>query len=89
MPSSDRDPRYKTAQWQRTRKVVLERDGGVCQIRSPHCTIKATQVDHIVESRLGGPFYDSDNLRAACNNCNQYRKRKTPRKTLHRPSRRW
>jgi 5-methylcytosine-specific restriction protein A len=89
MSAADRDRRYKSSQWQRVRLTVLKRDGWVCQIRGPHCTMKATQADHIVEVRLGGSFYDPDNLRGACNNCNQYRKRRAARPSTHQPSRAW
>lgn len=68
----------------RVRKQVLERDGRVCQIRSPNCTVRATQVDHIVPLAEGGPQFDPANLRAACQSCNNARNRKSAP-----PSRDW
>lgn len=58
-----------TSAWKRTRRTVLERDGGECQIGGRGCRYEATEVDHIVPVNLGG---DSSlgNLRAACRPCN-------------------
>ena len=56
--------------WPKLRLRILERDNYDCQIRSPACTKKATQVDHIVPVRKGGARYDPANLRAACRPCN-------------------
>lgn len=64
--------------WQRTRRRILERDGYRCQVPDPHhCTIVATEVDHIVPKAQGGPDRD-DNLRAACSTGNKVRNRRIP-----------
>ena len=55
--------------WKRTRKLVLERDGYVCQLQHPGCTGHATHADHIIPRRFGGAD-DPTNLRAACAVCN-------------------
>lgn len=65
-------PQY-SGPWRRIRAQVLERDGGLCQIRGPRCTGAATAVDHIVPVQSGGPWFDPANLRAACVNCNNGR----------------
>ena len=65
-------PEYK-GRWQTVRKRILERDGHTCQIRAPKCTIHATHVDHIIPVTQGGPWWDPDNLRAACAPCNYSR----------------
>jgi 5-methylcytosine-specific restriction endonuclease McrA len=65
-----RDRRYSTVAWQRVRLLVLARDGRVCQVGGPRCTIRATQVDHIVPTSQGGAFFNPANLRASCRRCN-------------------
>lgn len=56
--------------WKIVRRQVLERDGHTCQINLPGCTVTATTVDHITPVALGGEWYDDNNLRAACHQCN-------------------
>src|SRR5689334_22920217 len=63
-------PRYRTAAWRAVRKQVLARDGRLCQIKRPGCTVIATEVDHRVRPEAGGAEYDPANLRAACKACN-------------------
>jgi 5-methylcytosine-specific restriction endonuclease McrA len=65
------DRRYSTARWQRLRKAVLARDGGICTIQGPRCTGIATTVDHLLPSSAHPQlFWDPDNLRASCRACN-------------------
>ena len=61
--------------WQKVRLTILERDGYLCQIQLPGCTIHATQVDHIRRLDDGGMVYEPLNLRAACAKCNLGRER--------------
>ncbi|HSS11155.1 MAG TPA: HNH endonuclease signature motif containing protein [Acidimicrobiales bacterium] len=56
--------------WRELRVYVLDRDGGLCQIRGPGCTKWATEVDHITSRADGGAIWDDANLRAACRHCN-------------------
>jgi 5-methylcytosine-specific restriction enzyme A len=63
------DPRYNTRRWKRLRLQVIARDGRICSV--PGCTTpmaepNATHVDHIIEVRDGGPFWDPTNLRVVC-----------------------
>ena len=51
------------------REQILNRDGGVCQVQAPGCTLHATHIDHIVPLQIGGTDEQS-NLRAACAHCN-------------------
>ena len=59
-------PEYAGVEWQAVRRMVLARDGYVCQLRRPKCTFKATQVDHVISVTNGGPRLDPANLVATC-----------------------
>lgn len=59
--------------WRQLRLVILERDGFRCRIGAEGCTVKATEVDHIVALEDGGARLDPDNLRASCARCNRGR----------------
>jgi 5-methylcytosine-specific restriction endonuclease McrA len=62
---------YSTARWQKLRRYILERDGGLCQIRGPRCTGYATTVDHRYPSSTHPElFWAEENLRASCKKCN-------------------
>lgn len=65
-------PAYR-GPWPRIRKQILERDNHTCQIKNKRCTGTATHVDHIIPITQGGPWWDPDNLRAACSTCNYSR----------------
>lgn len=57
--------------WAKIRRQVLNRDKGICQIGYPGlCTIRATEVDHIVPTAAGGG-HELSNLQAACTACNR------------------
>lgn len=58
-----------SSSWRKVRRMVLVRDGRVCQMKGPRCTGVATTVDHVVPLALGGSDHPS-NLRAACAACN-------------------
>jgi hypothetical protein len=70
-------PQY-SGPWQRLRKQILERDQYLCQIQAPRCTTHATHVDHITPVTDGGAWWDTNNLRAACKNCNLGRNTQSP-----------
>ena len=83
-------PYDRTSHWRRVKAQVIARDGGVCRLRLPGCTIQATTADHIIPWLQGGGWYDLSNLRAACDHCNKVRGGQTqrnPRKP--KPSREW
>jgi 5-methylcytosine-specific restriction protein A len=71
-------PQYG-GRWKTVRLEVLARDKHKCQIAGSKCTTIADQVDHIIPVAYGGAWWDLDNLRASCRNCNLGRiaKRKT------------
>lgn len=73
MQVSDLEAFYTSPEWRRTRPVILARDGYLCRVQGPKCTLDATEVDHIVPIADGGARLDPDNLRAACSNCNKRR----------------
>jgi 5-methylcytosine-specific restriction endonuclease McrA len=60
------------ADYRRLVKVVIERDGGRCQLGLRGCTDVATTADHIVPRSAGGPT-TLDNFRASCQRCNSAR----------------
>jgi 5-methylcytosine-specific restriction protein A len=57
-------------QWERERKMVLARDGGLCQpcLRRGHTTPNCNTVDHIVNLAQGGS-HDRRNLQTICCPC--------------------
>lgn len=55
-------------QW---RKTVLSRAKGMCEIRGPGCTHRATEADHRVPVAEGGARYDPNNGQAACTPCHK------------------
>ena len=64
-----KEPRYHTVAWRKLRLSILQ-DAPLCV----HCeqvgTITLAQmVDHIEPVRLGGNFWDVDNLQPLCNSC--------------------
>lgn len=67
---SSRDPRLSTGEWRRLRRLIIDRDLGLCQIKHKGCTRYATTVDHIIGRADGGDMWDPANLRAACKACN-------------------
>ncbi len=58
--------------FERAKRLVIERDGGRCQLRLAGCTTVATTADHIVPRSKGGTSA-MGNLRASCRHCNAAR----------------
>lgn len=64
---------YRGRRWERTRRLVLERDGWRCQ----GCGRSGwLEVDHIRPLSRGGDHFDLGNLQALCKSCHS---RKTAR----------
>jgi hypothetical protein len=59
-----------TKAWRDMVQRVIDRDGGLCQIRLPGCTATATSADHWPIPRGSGGPDDPSNLRACCTHCN-------------------
>ncbi len=78
------------------RKRIHERDGGLCQLGLPGCTVYSEAVDHIVPISVTGlsrEYDDDDNLRAVCNHCHhivteQHRIARVKEAAAHRYARR-
>ena len=68
------------ADWEATRRRILERDNYLCQI-CKHA--QATTVDHIIAKANGGTDDDA-NLQAACRPCNVKKGAKTLLRTTYR-----
>jgi hypothetical protein len=51
------------------RRLIFERDGGICLSCGTRLTLGTAQLDHIVPWSAGGPD-TSDNLRILCERCN-------------------
>jgi hypothetical protein len=54
-------------------KRVIERAGGLCEVKSPRCTTIASVTDHRIPWQQGGAKYAMHNLRASCKACNAFR----------------
>ena len=69
-PADPTHARYHTTDWEKTRRLVLERDGHACVL----CGHKGGRlhVDHIVEVKDGGTD-DPANLRTLCPACDNRR----------------
>jgi 5-methylcytosine-specific restriction endonuclease McrA len=66
------DRRHSTARWQRLRRQVIARDGGICQIQGPRCRGVANSAHHVLpSSQYPELFWSPENLQAACTPCNQ------------------
>ena len=66
-----RQARGYGAEWERTRKRILERDEGRCQpcLKADRTTL-GTQVDHITPKAQGGTDLDG-NLQTICEACHR------------------
>jgi 5-methylcytosine-specific restriction protein A len=69
----DPDPRYHTQQWQRTRRLVIQRDPA-CVLCLQLGRITETSVaDHVIPVRMrdgqDDHFYDIDTIRGLCKKC--------------------
>lgn len=68
------DKRYNTGRWKRTRKIILERDGYLCQCedcKKLPVPLIASVVDHDKPVTKGGSFWDFINLRSMNESCHQ------------------
>ena len=70
--SRRKDGSYRyDGRWRSVRQHVLERDGGVCQLRLDGCLTTASEVDHIADVTMGGAVLEPDNCRAVCGPCHR------------------
>jgi hypothetical protein len=68
-----RDRRYNTTRWKRTRKLVIFRADGLCQVRGPNCTIYATtRAPQASELAVPGALLGPDEPRGELRPCNHH-----------------
>jgi len=60
------DPRYHTARWQRLRNRHLCKEPLCVECLKFDVTEAAETVDHIIEVKDGGDFWDENNLQSLC-----------------------
>jgi 5-methylcytosine-specific restriction endonuclease McrA len=56
--------------WQRVRRVIYERDGGICMKCGKKVDKKSYHVDHITPIAVGGEEWELSNLELSCAECN-------------------
>ena len=56
--------------WNRLRKVIYERDGGICMKCGKRVPKEGYHVDHIIPISVGGDEWDLNNLELSCPECN-------------------
>ena len=59
-------------EFERAKRLVIQRDAGRCQLRLRGCTAIATSADHVIPRSWGGSGHPT-NLRASCGHCNSAR----------------
>lgn len=67
----DIDQLYKSSRWLKVRKLVMQRDYGLCQrCRRRGIITRGDTVHHIIEARADlSRFYALDNLECICRAC--------------------
>ena len=68
-PRCVRDFKMRT-DWQRVRRVIYERDGGICMKCGKPVPKNNYHVDHIIPISAGGDEWDLNNLELSCAECN-------------------
>jgi 5-methylcytosine-specific restriction endonuclease McrA len=56
--------------WERIRRVIYERDGGICMKCGEKVSKDDFHVDHIIPICAGGSEWDLNNLELSCPPCN-------------------
>ena len=63
------EPRYHTTHWRNLRASVLQASPLCKACEDVGLITLAQMVDHIKPVRLGGEFFDAENLQPLCNSC--------------------
>jgi len=63
------EPRYHTTHWRNLRALVLQASPLCKACEDVGLITLAQMVDHIKPVRLGGEFFDAENLQPLCNSC--------------------
>jgi len=68
---SIRDTIYQSKMWKLTRKLVIDRDHGLCQEckRNGFIAVPGRTVDHIQAVKSGGSPFGLENLEVLCDSC--------------------
>lgn len=61
---------FMRTDWQRVRRVIYERDGGICMKCGKRVQKGDYHVDHIMPLAAGGDEWDLGNLELSCPECN-------------------
>jgi len=61
---------FMQTDWQRVRRVIFERDGGICMKCGKPVPLNSFHVDHIIPIAAGGDEWDLNNLELSCPECN-------------------
>lgn len=61
---------FMLTRWDRVRRVIYARDGGVCMKCGKAVTEDDFHVDHIIPLAAGGDEWDLGNLELSCQECN-------------------
>ena len=64
------DEFFMKTDWQKVRKVIYDRDGGVCQKCGKEVPLWDYHVDHIIPISKGGDEWELTNLELSCPTCN-------------------
>jgi len=77
--------RYNTTRWRNVREQVLQCNPLCVNCESLGLLTVAQMVDHVEPVRLGGEFWDMDNLQPLCNSCHASKSARE-RNATHYPS---
>lgn len=75
----ERDDRYKSSRWERTRTRVLTVNPLCRECLRQGYLSASREVDHVVPVKNGGEFWDDNNLQALCKSCHSRKTRRENR----------
>lgn len=71
---------FMQTDWQRVRRVIYYRDGGICMKCGVTVDVGSFHVDHIMPISKGGEEFDLANLELSCPPCNLKKGAKLPKR---------
>ena len=63
------EPRYNTQRWRNVRKLILQGSPLCAECKARDVVKLGSVIDHIKPVRLGGDFWDLENLQTLCESC--------------------